>query len=296
MNAYLHAGKAQVSVGDDTLVDELVNAADVVICEADTADDMLAAGFERWRCPIKVAITPYGLTGPKRNWRATPATMLAAGGYTNLLGDADKAPLSLPGHYVEFQSGALAYAAAGAALFAGATNVAAEVSWLETVMALSQFTTVRWHCAGEIRSRHGSDFWFVAPSDLFRCSDGWVYVNIVPSFWDAFVLFLDLPELLLDERFADNDGRMTHRQALYPRIAEALAARTKTELETRAADFRVPVGVVRTMADTLAEPHLEARDFWETVSEGNRTYRSPGLPYRIDDAPRPALTVAHSDG
>ena len=56
-----------------------------------------------------VVISPFGLTGPKQNWQATPSTLLAMGGYTQIMGDADKAPLTLPGHYLEFQSGTLAY-------------------------------------------------------------------------------------------------------------------------------------------------------------------------------------------
>ncbi len=299
MENFLHAGKRRVTLSEkpdaflNTSVGALVGAADIVVCEASSAGEIETLGYHSWTDVLKVAITPYGLTGPKRDWVATPSTILAEGGYTYLLGDPDRAPLSLPGHYLEFQSGTLAYAAALSGLYAAGSQAidpaGIDIGMFETVMALSQFTTVRWHCAGEIRSRHGSDFWFVAPSELFPLADGWVYVNIVPAFWDPFVLFLDRPELAADPRFDNNDLRMENREALHACVGEALKGMTQAEAEARARQFRVPVGVVRTLENVLDETHLQERQFWETVSFEGRELRLPGLVYRLNGEPRPVL-------
>lgn len=287
LDAYLHAGKRRVNLSPGALAD----AADIVICDAERADDLLALGFDDWPIPIKVAITPFGRTGPKRNWRASPNVILAMGGYTNLMGDQGRAPLTLPGHYVEFQAGAVAYSAAMANLHAGRAG-AVDIGMLETLMSLSQFTTVMWHCAGAIRSRHGSDFWSVAPSDLFRCADGWVYINIVPTFWDPFIALLGIAELVVDSRFENNDARMANRGLLHDIIREAFSVMSRREIDERAETYRVPLGVVRTMDDVLAEEHLHERAFWETITtEGGDEVRSPGLPFNFDDHPRPALSV-----
>jgi crotonobetainyl-CoA:carnitine CoA-transferase CaiB-like acyl-CoA transferase len=287
MNAYLHAGKRRVS--QDVPIADLADAADIVVCEADRADDLVKLGFDAWSTPVKVALTPFGRTGPHANWVASPNTILAMGGYTNLMGDEERVPLTLPGHYLEFQTGAVGYSAAVAAAYAKRSAVA-DIGMLETLMSLSQFTTVLWHCAGQIRGRHGSDFWSVAPSDLFRCLDGWVYVNIVPTFWDPFLALLGVPDLVLDTRFETNDGRREHRDDLRELIAGAFMRMTRVEIDERAATFRVPLGVVRTMDHVLAEPHLEERDFWEAIeTESGATVKSPGLPYNIANRPR----VAH---
>lgn len=290
LSLYLHAGKRQVLLceptSDKNLVAELADQADVVVCEAGTADELLALGFDDWQTPVKLALTPFGRTGPKRNWRATPNVILAMGGYTNLMGDADKVPLSLPGHYVEFQTATLGYTAANACRLAKQTNVV-DVSMLESLMALSQFTTVRWHCAGELRTRHGSDFWFVVPSNLFACKDGWVYLNIVPTFWDPLTVFLGQPELLVDERFLTNDLRMEHRDALHEIAAEVLAVQSKAEIAANAEACRIPLGVVQTFVDVLGDKHLAERDFWEQVTDTHGAcLKSPALPFRIDGAPR----------
>ena len=292
MDSFLHAGKRRVVIDDAPLLQRLAQQADVVVVHAENAQAVDALGVLDWPGAIKVIVTSFGLTGPKKNWRATPNVLLAMGGYTNLTGDAEREPLTLPGHYVEFQSGALVYAAANAARMRGDTDTLIDISKLETLMTLSQFTTVRWHCAGEIRGRHGSDFWFVEPSELYRCADGWIYVNIVPQFWDPFTVFLDRPELAVDARFTDNDLRRRNRAALHAIAREAVADRGLAELERRADECRVPVGFVKTLSDVLAEPHLSEREFWYDVHVDGQTIRMPGTPYRINQSLHPDLAVA----
>lgn len=285
LDLFLHAGKRRIATDDPALIGQLARNADVVIVEAANADAVLNLGVDAWQTKVTVVITPFGLTGPKRNWQATPSTLLAMGGYTNLMGDADRAPLTLPGHYPEFQSGQYAFTAASACRWAHASN-AIDISIFETVMSLSQFTTVMWHCTGQIRGRHGNDFHWVVPSTLFRLADGWVYVNIVPTFWDAFTTCIDRPTLILDERFASNDLRMANRDALHALVADALATLTREEIQTRATEHRIPIGVLQTLDDVLADAHLAEREFFQTATDGSATVRSPCLPFRFDREPR----------
>ena len=292
MALFLHPGKRRLRTDDGGLIAELAARADIVIAEAKDADGIDALGFDHWRTPVKAAITPFGRTGPKRNWQATPNVLLAMGGYTNLMGDPGRAPLSLPGHYVEFQSGGFAFAAANACRLAGERN-AIDIGMLEVVMALSQFTTVMWHCGGVIRSRHGSDFWSVVPTNLYRCADGWVYINIVPTFWDPFTVFLERPELAIDGRFGTNEKRMQNRDALNELIAEFLAPLPKRDIQRRADDCRIPLGLVQTFDDVLADPHLALRDVWQTVaSPDGKALHSPRPCWRVHGEPWPAPGLA----
>ncbi len=284
MELFLHYGKQAREVADTKALADLANNVDVVICEAHTADELVALGFDTWAAPVKIAVTPFGRTGEKRNWQATPHTLLAMGGYTYLMGDPNRAPLSLPGHYLEFCAGTLAYMTAHAVRLNGVSK-SVDLSLLETVMSLSQFTTVRWHCAGEIRQRHGNDFWFVEPSNLFACADGWVYLNIVPAFWDPLTVFLEQPELLLDPRFVNNDMRMLNRAALHTIVADFMAPLLRADLVARAERCRIPLGEVLSFEEVLADPHLDERDFFEKLnsekSNGYIQYLSPGNPYRL---------------
>ena len=292
MDLYLHAGKRRVYTDDKGLMAELAMQADVVVAEADDADAVDALGFDDLAAPVKVAITPFGRTGPKRNWQASPHTLLAMGGYTHLMGDPGRAPLSLPGHYVEFQSGGFAFAAANACRLANERNCI-DVGMLEVVMALSQCTTVMWHCGRVVRSRHGGDFWSVAPAGLFRCQDGWVYIHIAAAFWDLFTIFLDRPELLLDERFLTNEKRLLHRDALHALVDEVLGCRTQAAIQQCAEACRIPLGVVQSFDDVLADAHLAARDVWQTLQTAEHgAIRSPRPAWRIHGEQKPSLPLA----
>ena len=281
MNAYLHANKRRVHVKDPTLIEELANQADIVLFEGRTAQEVEDSGFNSWQSPVKVALTPFGRTGPHRNWRASQNTILAMAGYTNLMGDPDRAPLTLPGHYVDFQTGGYAYTAAAACRYAERREQI-DIGMLEVIMSLSQFTTVMWHCSGVVRSRHANDFWSVVPTNLFRCQDGWVYINIVPGFWDPFTTFLDAPELILDDRFKSNTLRMKNRDVLHEIIAEKMLQWTREEIVSRAEYTRIPLGAAFSFPEILNDRHLSERDFWQSVTLSNdEVLRSPRIPYQI---------------
>ncbi|MXW54376.1 MAG: hypothetical protein F4X44_03620 [Gammaproteobacteria bacterium] len=293
MDVFLHSDKSMLETQDRNEVNRLVNSADIVVLETSTADEIEQVGFDGWSCPVKVVISPFGRTGPYKNWQATSSTLLAMGGFTNLMGDPDRAPLTLPGHFVEFQSGGFAYAASLACALADETN-SIDIGMLEVVMALSQFTTVMWHCASIVRSRHGNDFWSVVPTNLFRCRDGWVYINIVPGFWDPFVAFLELPELVLDERFVTNTRRMQNRQELHEITAGVLAKLTRNEVQQRAVDCRIPLGAVLSFEEVLDDVHLAARNMWISRSTpSGHAVNVPRLPWLCHDK-FPTDQLAHS--
>ena len=218
------------------------------------------------------------------------------GGFTNLMGDPDRAPLTLPGHFVDFQTGGYAYTAASACRFADQANVI-DVGMLETIMSLSQFTTVMWHCSRMVRSRHANDFWSVVPTNLFRCKDGWVYINIVPTFWDPFTTFLDQPELVLDERFTSNALRMKNRDALHEIIATQMMQWTREEIQAKAEDTRIPIGAALSFEEVLDDQHLAERGFWQQVlSENGRVLRSPRVPFSIEDLRLDRISIEKVEG
>ena len=141
LDRFLHHGKRRIATADALIVRELAAQADVLVVEG-TPSYLASLGWDNFESPgVRVAITPFGLTGPYKDWHATGSVLLAMGGYTYIMGDPDRAPLTLPGHYVQYQSGQHAYIAANALQFEGADNQTADVSMWEAVLSLSQFTT-----------------------------------------------------------------------------------------------------------------------------------------------------------
>ena len=289
LDAYLHTGKQRVRVNALDVaarLREIVQGADIVIADV-SATELDRWAWQSWPAAVRVAITPFGLTGPYRDWQATGSVLLALGGYTALIGDPERAPLSMPGHYAEYQSGQFAYIAALStrdAVSAGTLRAGREidVSMLETVLSLSQITTVMWTFMGQVRSRHGNYWQNLYPLSLYRCRDGWFSVNIVPTFWQAFTNMLGMPELFTDPRFATNDGRMANKSELAAIIEAKFAACTMAELlELGQRVSRVPTGIALSIGEVLDDPHLAARDFWRrlTTADG-REVRAPRVPFQ----------------
>ena len=282
MEIFLHTGKRRVSFTDAPALRRLAADADVVVAEG-MPDQIEALGWESLD-GIRVAITPFGMTGPRRQWHASASVLQAMAGQTYLMGDPGVAPLTLPGHYTEYQSGQYGYISAAACLHAidrsGATpQRSIDISMLETLMSLSQMTTVMWTCGGRIRTRHGSNYGVLYPANLFPCADGWFHITATHRFWGAFARMLGRPELEHDPRFATGPGRTENQEALDEIIVEVLGQKTREEIQRLGQTARVPTGALKDLDEVLVDPHLEARDFWRTV-EGIQV---PSLGFRFRD-------------
>ena len=86
MDLYLHSEKKMVDCQDRDRIRELASKADLLVFEGTSADSVESWGIDQWDVPLKSIITPFGLTGPKKNWRSSSNVLLAMGGYTNCSG------------------------------------------------------------------------------------------------------------------------------------------------------------------------------------------------------------------
>ncbi|MCY3817851.1 MAG: CoA transferase [Gammaproteobacteria bacterium] len=282
MDIFLHTGKERVGFTDASALRRLAADADVVVAEG-MPDEIEALGWESLD-GIRVAITPFGMTGPRRQWHASASVLQAMAGQTYLMGDPGVAPLTLPGHYTEYQSGQYGYISAAACLHAidrsGASpRRSVDISMLETLLSLSQMTTVMWTCSGRVRMRHGSNYGVLYPANLFPCADGWFHITATHRFWGAFARMLGRPELEHDPRFATSPGRTENQEALDEIIVEVLGQKTREEIQRLGEAARVPAGALKDLDEVLVDPHLSAREFWHTV-EGIRV---PSLGFRFRD-------------
>ena len=282
MEVFLHTGKRRVTFSDAATLKRLAADADVVVAEG-MPDELEALGWDSLD-GIRVAITPFGMTGPRRQWHASASVLQAMAGQTYLMGDPGVAPLNLPGHYTEYQSGQYGYIAAAACLHAidksGASpRRSIDISMLETLMSLSQMTTVMWTCSGRVRMRHGSNYGVLYPANLFPCADGWFHITATARFWGAFTRMLERPELEHDPRFATSPARTENQAALDEIIFEVLGQKTRAEIQRLGQAARVPTGALKDLDEVLVDPHLSEREFWRTV-EGMRV---PSLGFRFRD-------------
>jgi crotonobetainyl-CoA:carnitine CoA-transferase CaiB-like acyl-CoA transferase len=291
LDIYLNSGKRRLFLdlrADRGEVEALAAEADVVVTDyaPSVVEELglLDLGGPR---TVSVSITPFGLSGPYRDYAATPATLLALGGYTFLMGDPGRAPLTMPGNYVHYQAGTYAYTAALAAHLGGAAP-RIEVSMLECLASLHQFTDTMWLFGGQVRSRHGNRWENLCPTTLLQCHDGWYGVNILQNFWFPFAHMIGRPDIASEGELSTNLGRMERQDEVEEMITRALwDMPRKTIFKEGQETWRVPVGYAASLHDLLEDPHLNARGFWRpiAVEEGGkrRTVLTPGSPFRLVD-------------
>ncbi len=285
---YLNAGKRRVFLDAHSPegiagITALARDADILITDY-TPAALSATGVLDLEGPkVRASITPFGLDGPYRDRPATASTLLALGGYTWLMGDRDRTPLTMPGNYVYYQSGTYAYTAALSALLnGGAPSVTIEVSMLEALASLHQFTDTMWMFEGKVRSRHGNRWENLCPTTLLPVSDGWIGINVVPNFWFNFALMMGRPDLASEGPWALNAGRMEAEDEIEALIVETFKDMPKKQFFKEGQEtWRVPVGYAASLQDVLDDPHLAHRGFWNVTHNGEQEVRTPASPFRF---------------
>ncbi len=293
LDLYLNEGKRRAvldyrDAAGRRSIDALAADADIVVMDAPAADvehyrllDIGRAGG------VTVSITPYGLDGPWRDWKATAPTLLAHGGYTDLMGDSGRAPLTMPGSYPYYQAGTVAaFTAMGTLRVAEARDrpTRVQLSILECLAGAHQFTDVMWTAWSQVRSRHGNRFEGVYPIGLWPCQDGWFSLCVLEQMWFRFCYMLERPDLAEGHPLSLNVGRISDPDTVDGVILRAFGDWGKERIFKDSEEtWRVASGHLMSLDEVLDDRHLGERGFWQP-GRPNLPARVPGAPFRYHAA------------
>lgn len=279
---YLNANKLGVEAEPGVPPSDAILArADVVIHsfrgpEADAFEARAAALAPR---AVVLSLAPYGRSGEKSGWEATPFTEWATSGFFYFAGDPAREPLSIPGFQAEFHAGLHAAVAALAGLWharESGEGQRVEISHQEACLNDHAWLTTMWTHAGNVQKRTGSLY--------ARCADGWVYMFNLAAYPDLFVL-MERFDLLEDESLLLPRNWSVRFMEVFQAFGEWCATRTKQEIYHACQELRIAVSPVNTMADVAASEQLAAREWFGTVDAGGATFVAPGFPYRLTGTP-----------
>jgi len=285
----------------------LVQTADIVIESfAPGRLDDLGLGYSQLSeinpSLVMVAITPFGQTGPYKNFKASDLTCMAMGGIMFLTGSPDRPPvrISCPQSYL--QAGAEAAAGALSALYyCGRTGRGqfVDVSIQASLVTLLLQARISWEISKKIFKRSGQiRGGFKAAKGMrqvWPCKDGYVCFNLAlgPA---GMASNRGLAELMKSEGMApplfneinwdtSNFGIATQEEidAIEEWIGKFFMEHTKEYLDREAEKRRILLFPVSTVEDIYKNPQLKARDFWVELEhpELNRTitYQRPCITY-----------------
>ena len=291
---FLNGGKRRVALDISSEagranLDRLAASCDVFVTDWSARDverrELMQAGGDAGPA-LRISITPFGLSGPRRDWQATPSTLLAMSGHTWLAGDEGRAPLTMPWPYPQYQSGHFAYIAALAYLAgaAGAEGDVAprtiEVSMLETLTSLHQFTDTMWTHGERLRSRHGNRFENTT-NLLLQCIDGWYEVSLPQNFWVQFSHMIGRGDLAEESVFSSAAGRLEHHEGFGAMIDEAIGDWPVERIMREGQEvWRVPMGYAAGIGELLDDAHLAHNEFWQPVP-GDEAMKYPTPPVHV---------------
>lgn len=274
------------------LLSRLVAHADVLVHNF-PAPEMAARGLEYERLAaanpglVMASISPFGLSGPHKDYKAHDINVMAAGGWVwlnGVTGRPDMAPLKPYGPQTEYQSGlAAAVAVMGALIWRLDTGRGQhiEVSGQEVVSTELEFVFPFWPYEERVPVRWGHRI--VAPWDYFRCQDGWVFIICVEEHqWQRLVELMGDPEWAHWDVFGNRLLRGQNYDALKPFLDEWFAQWKVGDLYRAAQEKRIPLGPALDMPGLFASQHLQERDFFVEMDHpvaGRLSY--PASPYRF---------------
>ena len=250
---------------------------------------------------VMASITPFGLTGPYRNWKAYDINLAAGGGICEGLGSPDREPLTFGTPEVGYFAGAAAASSIVMALLAkeddgpGQHIDIAEIEAMaglyngpEALMAVYQWRVTR------RTGHHALDFPY--PNCILRCKDGFIFVGSPEGRqWRRLLELMGTPEWSQEPRLR-NRTVMNNEYAdeVDGYVEEWLLEHTKAELLEMALEHRIPLAPVRGFDEVRHDPSLTTL-FREVERPDTGPVTLPGPPYELSCAdvsqPRPAPTL-----
>ncbi|MGW6403712.1 CoA transferase [Streptomyces sp. NPDC055134] len=265
-----HAGKRWVPVRGEAELDELARGADIVLESGPVARlrGVRSDGSSRWPHAVHVVVTPFGLTGPHRDWLGDELILASAGGMTWLGGRPDGQPKPPPRGQALQTAGA--HAAIGALLgVVSGTPQLVDVSVQEAVAATLETGAVAWIHAGRFPVRSGGVYEHVAHR-IFATADGYAaggYSGSNRMWTDLLAWMAERGEAgdLGEERWSDAAFRWRERPHV-DEIVQRFAARwPAAELAEEARTRALPWAEVAEPGQLTANPQLRDRGFLVTV-------------------------------
>jgi crotonobetainyl-CoA:carnitine CoA-transferase CaiB-like acyl-CoA transferase len=270
-------------------------------------DSLAAAGCPRARIErinpglIHVSVTPFGGGGPRSHWRGSELVASAMGGALRLTGDPDRPPVKEALDACWFHADMAAAAGALAALYergGDGSGQHIDVSVQEVAFSRNVNSILVWQFDRRKLHRVGGalNYGRATVRCIWPLKDGYCFHTLMTGRFGApanQALSDWIDETELPNPLRGVDWNAYNRSTLDARtraewetaIERFFRARTREEINGDGRRRGINATVVAEPAGVLADPHLEARNFW-SAEDGRR---QPGrfVAFRAGKRPAP---------
>jgi formyl-CoA transferase len=214
---------------------------------------------------VMLRISGYGQTGPYRDLPGFGAIGEAMGGLRQLTGEPGRVPVRCGisiGDTLAALHGTIGILTA---LYHrkvnGGKGQVIDVALHEAVFNVMESLIPEYSAFGAVREAAGSALPGIAPSNAYRCIDGYVLIaGNGDSIFKRLMQVISRDDLAADPELANNAGRVARVAELDAAIGVWTATRPVSEVLEVLGQAKVPAGKVYTAKDIVEDPHYRARD------------------------------------
>jgi CoA:oxalate CoA-transferase len=297
----VNRGKESVALdlkaaADRTLFEALLARADVLVENfRPGAMERLGYGFDalhaRFPRLIYAAASGFGHTGPERLRPAYDLIVQAMGGIMSITGHPGSEPTRVGTSLGDITAGLFTVIGIEAALLDRARTgmgQKVDVAMLDCQIAILENAIARYQVTGESPGPLGSRHPSITPFQAFACADRPIVIAAGnDALWADCCRALGLEGLAGDPRFASNESRTVHSEALAAAVAARLQTAPAAHWLKVLGEAGIPAGPLNTVGEALAMPQVAARNMLvETATPAGRPLKVAGNPVKLS---------AHSD-
>jgi crotonobetainyl-CoA:carnitine CoA-transferase CaiB-like acyl-CoA transferase len=237
---------------------------------------------------VMCSITPFGLTGSHKDYKAYELTLAHGGGWAWLSpGGSDRPdlpPLKAAGHQADFQGGLAAATTALAAYYRASHTGEGEhidFSVQSYVASFLEHHLITYTFLGRVNSRLGRRL--QDPWGIYACQDGLIFVAVAEEDqWQRLLELMENPEWGTSKLFRNGIQRTKNQDALRPYLKEWMQGWRVADLFRAGQEKRICFAPVFDMAQLAEQEQLRTRNFFVDVPHpraGTLTYL--GAPYQL---------------
>ncbi|WP_104498949.1 CaiB/BaiF CoA transferase family protein [Acinetobacter indicus] len=281
------------------LIRELVKTSDVII-ENYKAGSLARYGLDYASLSelnpqlVYCSITGFGQDGPRAAEPGYDFIIQGMSGLMSITGEPDHEPgggaQKVGVAVVDIQTGLYATVAIQAALLARhhtGKGQYIDMSLLDVQVATLANQGMNYLTSGTAPKRMGNKHPNIVPYQTFKAKDKEFIIACGndKQFKDL-CLAIGYPELLDNPKFLRNQDRVKYRDELIPALAEFFLSQDAEEWVRRIHAVKVPVGVINSIEDALAEPQIQHRQMLVNLPHSlNAQFRMIASPIKLSDTP-----------
>ncbi|MBF4695053.1 CaiB/BaiF CoA transferase family protein [Fusibacter ferrireducens] len=224
---------------------------------------------------VYVCSSGYGQTGPNAKKPGFDRIGLALGGFLEVTGEADGAPIKPGISAADFYTALFACVGAMFAIYnrdvvGSGRGQRVDCCLTESVLRLQESIIAEYSYDGSIRTRIGNGTFVTIPSGHFLTADDkWIVLSVSgDKLFHKWAEIVGRTDMIEDDKYNTPEGRQCNREEIN-QIAEAWIKQHTADECLEKFGSEIPCAKVYNVEDILKDPHFKARDAIVDVATEN---------------------------